>query len=1363
MKRLIFAILFVLGCAAPAFASSYSFTYDCGTTGGGNTGTIQCDEDYDNDIYCNDSVEISSRLSPSVCSNYNDGVHQFLGWDYYGTFIPAHDTSMMLSRVDGGNLVAVWATFTCGTASGTPNNMSNGISWDEEDGYSPVSGIQQPVGCTAPAGTYMVGWGFSGYGSVILLENENISSFLNQTLVPMYVTFTCGTASGTPSFSGSPLPYYDSDGRIYSITTPGGCTTSNAVGFLGWQIDSTGDMVWLDPDSGEGMDINNIIGETLVAKWATFSCGTASGTPSVNQPFGFSSSGDINNVVNFDANDIGCTPNSGESFLGWKTNGADDIIEAYNNTLDDVNGQTLIAQWGRDSYTVTLNCGVGTGNPGTVTATRRENGRYAYFVPAVRGDGFVNMPCERDGYFLMGFSETGSLSDININTINTCEIVPMLPYSEGITYNYPYNTDKTLTAVWKKNDTVTYDCGDGTGNVVPTGIRWGTCMNVVNINNSENCYWDDELGEDICSGACSYPGYRFTGWRVNGTNDFISANAACHYEDGGGCYGYPEGWAYAGGDKPVWPYDGDKTFTAQWEEIRQYTVTYSCGDGTGTPPGSQTVDEYVWFQPTWSPNCSKSGYRFAGWSVSDSNDVFRPEGGGQNCYWDEELEDDVCTGPNVIDGIDWNYGESKTLTAIYDEIYTVSFSCGSGTGTPPASITTYHGGSFRMPQLTCSRSNYVFAGWQIDGDTYWPNNSYTYNGNSNTTVVAQWTPAYTVTYECGAGTTGNPPASETVGYELSFRPPYPSCAKAGEYFTGWLVSGDGDIIKNGESITWEYNENKTLTAMFSNGKFAMTLDNIWGYETISFDINASGTFTVDWGDGSAIETYNSVDTVTPTHTYEDNGPFTVILDGAATGGYDNGGVLKMNCSDNWNMSYKLRGISGSLGAIFGTINGVNPSFEDAFNGCDYLSGGIPATLFSGISGAPVESMFKNTFNNTSVSGSIPATLFSGISGAPADYMFSGTFSNCVNLTGSIPATLFSGISGAPATGMFQNTFQSADNLTGSIPATLFSGISGVPADYMFAYTFDASGVSGPIPATLFSGISGAPAEGMFENTFSWATGLNGPIPAALFSGISGAPASRMFLQTFSWATGLSGPIPAALFSGISGAPADYMFSGTFEGSGVSGSIPATLFSGISGAPAESMFHQTFYGCSSLTGSIPATLFGTLNGPSADYMFRETFYDVANLNGYIPAELFENIEDDSAESSFDSMFYGTQLMTSCPCGTQSVEMQWGDDTIDGRAICEDAPAGSTLYWDTGNGTVCGSICPSQNFSEVHIGSNIVLPLAGTRLTTRTINVKYGDDTCYLPLATGAQSNTLNLNVEDTIYHAIIPTTTPPAGE
>ena len=294
----------------------------------------------------------------------------------------------------------------------------------------------------------------------------------------------------------------------------------------------------------------------------------------------------------------------------------------------------------------------------------------------------------------------------------------------------------------------------------------------------------------------------------------------------------------------------------------------------------------------------------------------------------------------------------------------------------------------------------------------------------------------------------------------------------------------------------------------------------------AFGMTSSGTFTIDWGDGTAPQVVNRP-TVTDlydsasqySHSYTTGGNKTIKITGRATE-YDAGlPVMFFSDYETENESNTfVMAIDGSLGAIFPTLGngtGQQPIFSSLFNYSKITS--IPENLFRGVTGA-ARGMFYNTFAGTRIT-SIPAGLFNGVMGA-ADYMFQNTFA-WTQIT-SIPENLFRGVTGA-AEGMFSNTFAGAP-IT-SIPAGLFRGVTGV-AEYMFEDTFAYTPITS-IPAGLFSGITSATGL-MFAGTFSNCLNLTGYIPESTFAGLiqnNSPDASGFMLNIFDRSTGLATTCP----------------------------------------------------------------------------------------------------------------------------------------------------------------------------------------------------------------------------------------------
>ena len=170
-------------------------------------------------------------------------------------------------------------------------------------------------------------------------------------------------------------------------------------------------------------------------------------------------------------------------------------------------------------------------------------------------------------------------------------------------------------------------------------------------------------------------------------------------------------------------------------------------------------------------------------------------------------------------------------------------------------------------------------------------------------------------------------------------------------------------------------------------------------DTSSFAIiiSAAGRFYVDWGDGD-IETITKTDTdekyITHDYGYYNQDTYTIKIGGKATAYSDGYATIRFDYVEH------TEKISGSLGAIFPTLaDGSQPNFDKTFYNHTKLTS-LPEGLFTGIKGAPTDSMFQQTFAwCENLTGEIPLGFFGDLSGKPADYMFVDTFYGCSGLTG----------------------------------------------------------------------------------------------------------------------------------------------------------------------------------------------------------------------------------------------------------------------------------------------------------------------------------------------------------------------------
>jgi len=149
-------------------------------------------------------------------------------------------------------------------------------------------------------------------------------------------------------------------------------------------------------------------------------------------------------------------------------------------------------------------------------------------------------------------------------------------------------------------------------------------------------------------------------------------------------------------------------FTAQWTAV-SYTITYvSTGSAAPTQSPKNIGQTFV-----VGAAVTKTNSEFAGWTD------------GISTYWPDS---DYVVGTNNI-----------TLTAQWNTFYTVSYSAGSGIGTPPSDSNTYRTGDTSTVKLDpgLTKQGSTFNGWS-DGTTTYQEGDVFVLGTSNITLTAQW-------------------------------------------------------------------------------------------------------------------------------------------------------------------------------------------------------------------------------------------------------------------------------------------------------------------------------------------------------------------------------------------------------------------------------------------------------------------------------------------------------------------------------------------------------------------------------------------------------------------------------------------------
>ena len=806
--------------------------------------------------------------------------------------------------------------------------------------------------------------------------------------------------------------------------------------------------------------------------------------------------------------------------------------------------------------------------------------------------------------------------------------------------------------------------------------------------------------------AMGDPQWTFTGWQINGVTYNAGDLITLDFDTLG-------------------VYSGNVNAVAQWE-AEVYTVYYNCGTTWPNPqaPADSHPTTGQPFTAASASSCENPGYQFVGWL---------PESDWQSTIW--------------VDGTLWNLVNSNDPNDT-DVVFTAQWV----RDTAPFTVTVM------VPANTTFSFDTIASGqFWVD----WDDGSNVDEFASTTVATHPWSHTYD-----DAGTYVIKIGGRASGYYTLQDGADPYLKSAISFFNGTL-SSNTDVDA---TVTASGSEQYIVSVNGSLGSIFPTITaGSWGGQP-RFYRTFKNTLAMTQLVQSLKNLFDGINGKPVPYMFAETFDGSAITGAVRTDLFHVSGAPQTSLFQS--TFRNCTRLTGTIPAVlFANIagNAAEYMFSRTFKGCTGLTG-ISAGLFSGVMGAPAKSMFSYTFNGCSnITGTLSSNLFGSLNGAPADYMFRATFYGCSHLSGEIPQNLFGNMTGAPKEGMFGYTFYGCSGLNGQIPNRLFGNITGAPASEMFRATFyECSGLTGVIPADLFANISGKPAENMFRSTFGKCSGLTG-IGGALFSGINGSPmADNMFYYTFGGCSGLTGAIPDGLFGTPSGTAATYMFRDTFSGcSNLTGEIPSHLFGTPSGS-ATYMFRGTFRNCSGLTGTIPSTLFASLSGTGKTNMFYETFLGCSGLSGYVPEGLFGDLSSGGTNPMYH-VFADSGLSTECPCGTTDISASspfysaWQSTSTSSnpkKVSCRVDTTPGDFYWYGGQ---CSTICPVTAMDELHVANLTPYPVLARKVTDVAINVKYGDTTCYVPLAAGnGGTNSLNMTYNNTVYHADRPGTTPPAG-
>ena len=423
-------------------------------------------------------------------------------------------------------------------------------------------------------------------------------------------------------------------------------------------------------------------------------------------------------------------------------------------------------------------------------------------------------------------------------------------------------------------------------------------------------------------------------------------------------------------------------------------------------------------------------------------------------------------------------------------------------------------------------------------------------------------------------------------------------------------------------------------------------------DSITLPLASSGTynFTVNWGDGSDIDTITAWNQAERVHSYAGKpaGDYVVTITGTCTvWSFQSVSTsrLKLKGVDQW-------GNTGLVALSFlscsniqylasdGIKMGSNASLLQCFQSCNLTAAKIPSNLFSGCSG--VTNCGGLFFSNPSL-GSIPAGLLDPMISVTN---FGGAFDNC-GLT-SLPTDLFRYNTEVTNFGGIGGTFGTlARNNFSAIPADLFkyntkvtsfqttfqncTSLSSIPVDTFryntlvtsFQQTFQGCSALTTVPVDTFRYNT---LVTNFAGTFALCSNFNS-IPTDIFRY---NPSVNNFSTTFQYCSSLS-TLPIDIFRYNT---AVTTFQQCFQGVGVS-SFNVDLFRYNTSV---NNFAFVFANNSSLT-SIPSGIFQyntSLTQAAGIFAF------CTNLTS-LPSGLFNN---NTGITNFGSAFGGTGLCGGC---------------------------------------------------------------------------------------------------------------------
>ena len=342
----------------------------------------------------------------------------------------------------------------------------------------------------------------------------------------------------------------------------------------------------------------------------------------------------------------------------------------------------------------------------------------------------------------------------------------------------PSGKTVTLYALWRGFDyTVKYDANGGSGAMADSAFVYGTARN-------------------LQTNTFTRTGYTFTGWAQ-------SPNGTVVYSNGASALNLSE------------TADAAVTLYAVWQ-ANAYTVNYNANGGGGSMSGQSFI--YDAAQDLRANNFSRTGYAFAGWSMTANGDV-------------------AYTGGQSVSNLTEAAGAAVTLYAQWNgNPYTVTYDANDGSGSMADSAFIY-GTAHNLRANTFTRVNYRFNGWATSPSATTAQyadgagvSGLTATAGATVTLYAVWTDTYTVKYHANGGSGSM--ADSVFTYSVAQNLRMNTLSRAGYTFTGWATSSS--------ATTAQYADRQSVNNLATTEEAAVTLYAVWSGNPYTVRYSANG-------------------------------------------------------------------------------------------------------------------------------------------------------------------------------------------------------------------------------------------------------------------------------------------------------------------------------------------------------------------------------------------------------------------------------------------------------------------------------------------------------------------------------------------